>query len=93
MPARPYLQVDSSPQKVNFTARYQKAPRASVNELEEYFKLPREDFETCDPIKWWVGRRSQFPNLFVLACDILAIPGKLFFPSSRLQAYGLGLEW
>jgi hypothetical protein len=68
--------LDSSPQKVNFTARYQKLPRASVNKLEEYFKLPREDFETCDPIKWWLGRRSQFPNLFVLARDLLAIPGE-----------------
>ena len=81
--------LDSSPQKVNFTARYRKAPRASVDELEEYFKLPREDFETCDPIKWWLGRLSQFPNLFVLARDLLAIPGKLSVPSSHPQAYGL----
>jgi hypothetical protein len=69
--------LDSSPQKINFTARYQKQPRASVDELEEYFKLPREDFESCDPIRWWLGRRSQFPNLFALARDLLAIPGEL----------------
>ena len=81
--------LDGSPQKVNFTARYRKAPRALVDELEEYFKLPREDFETCDPIKWWLGRRSQFPNFFVLARDILAIPGKLLIPLSHPQAYGL----
>ena len=68
--------LDNSPQKVNFTARYQKLPRTSVNELEEYFKLPREDFETCNPIKWWLGRQSLFPNLFALARDLLAIPGK-----------------
>ena len=47
----------------------------TVNELEEYFKLLPEDFEKCDPIKWWVGRRAQFPNLFRLAHDILCIPG------------------
>jgi hypothetical protein len=64
----------------SFTARYRKAPRASVNELEEYFKLPREDFETCNPVKWWLARRSQFPNLFLLARDLLAIPGKLSGP-------------
>lgn len=81
MTAQPHL--DSSPHRVNFTARYQRVPRASVNELEDYFKLPREDFETCDPIKWWLNRRSRFPNLFVLARDLLAIPGKLFAPSSQ----------
>jgi hypothetical protein len=83
--------LDSSPQKVSFTARYRKGPRAPANELEEYFKLPREDFETCNPIKWWFDRRSQFPNLFVLARDLLAIPGKLSGPSNHLQAYRL--EW
>jgi hypothetical protein len=86
--------LDSSPQKVNFTARYRKAPQASVNELEEYFKLPREDFETCNPIKWWLGRRSQFPNLFILARDLLAIPGKLFGwivkPSASLRTGMIG---
>jgi hypothetical protein len=74
----PQSSFNGSPQKVNFTARYQKAPRASKDELEEYFTLPRENFDTCDPIKWWFGRRSQFPNLFVLARNLLGIPGKCF---------------
>jgi hypothetical protein len=64
-----------SPQKVNFTARYKKRPSTLKDELEELYKLPQEDFETCDPIKWWAGQCSQFPNLSRLACDILAIPG------------------
>jgi hypothetical protein len=76
----PQSSVDGSPQKVNFTARYQKAPRASKDELDEYFKLPREDFDTCNPIKWWFGRRSQFPNLFILARNLLGIPGERFIP-------------
>jgi len=63
-----------SPQKC-FTARYRRRENVTVNELEEYFKLLPEDFEKCDPIKWWVGRRAQFPNLFRLARDILCIPG------------------
>lgn len=83
--------LGSSLPKLDFTARYRKAPRAPVNELEEYFKLPREDFETCNPVKWWLGRRSQFPNLFLFARDLLAIPGKLFGPSDHLQAYRL--DW
>jgi hypothetical protein len=61
-------------QKVNFVARYKK-DKVFVNELDEYFKLPREDFDTCDPLKWWVGRQAQFPNVYRLAGDILAIPG------------------
>ena len=46
-----------------------------INELEEYFNLPPEDFETCNPIHWWMGRHAQFPNLFWFAQDILCIPG------------------
>jgi hypothetical protein len=65
-----------SPQKVDFTARYKKA-RVFIDELEEYFKLPQERFDTCDPIQWWAGRRAQFPNLSRLARDILSIPGEV----------------
>jgi hypothetical protein len=46
-----------------------------VNELEEFFKLSREDFDTCKPLQWWLGRRAQFPNLYCLACDVFGIPG------------------
>jgi hypothetical protein len=66
-----------SPEKVNFTSRYQKKDRVVVNELEEYFKLPREDFETCKPLQWWSGRRTQFPNLYCLVRDVFSVPGKL----------------
>ena len=70
-----------SPTKVNFTARYQKKGRLEVDELEEYYKLPHEDFDSCDPLKWWLGRRAQFPNLYRLVCDIFSIPGT--HPSSN----------
>jgi hypothetical protein len=63
-----------SPQK-NFTSRFQRKAKAAVNELDEFFNLPQEDFDTCNPIHWWMGRRAQFPNLFWLARDILCIPG------------------
>ena len=65
--------------KKSFTARYRQKDMPAVNELEEYFKLPLEDFDACDPmipIRWWVSRRAQFPNLYRLACDILCIPGE-----------------
>jgi hAT family C-terminal dimerisation region len=74
-PERPVQPAAGSPQKC-FTARYRRKEKASINELEEYFKLPAEDFDACNPIRWWFGRRAQFPNLFRMACDILCIPGK-----------------
>lgn len=72
------LPMDGSPQK-SFTARYHRKEKCYTNELEEYFKLPVEDFEACNPICWWVGQHSQFPCLFRLARDILCIPGKYFW--------------
>jgi hypothetical protein len=66
--------VSGSPQKC-FTSRYRNKSKVSINELEEYWKLPVEDFETCDPIQWWMGRWAQFPKLFELARYILCIPG------------------
>jgi hypothetical protein len=64
-----------SPQK-NFTSRFHRKTKVAVDEIEEYFKLPAEDFETCNPVHWWMGRHAQFPNLFWLAHDLLCIPGK-----------------
>ena len=65
-----------SPQKkIFFTSCFQWKAKVAINELDEFFKLPQEDFKTCDPIYWWFGRCAQFPNLFWLAQDILCIPG------------------
>ena len=47
--------IDGSPQK-SFTARYRRKERNPHNELEEYFKLPAEDFDVCNPNHWWMGR-------------------------------------
>ena len=69
----------TSPQKVNFTARYKQRARLDIDELEEFFKLPPEDFDNCDPVQWWAGRRTQFPNLSRFARDVLSIPGNSLF--------------
>ncbi|OAX32458.1 hypothetical protein K503DRAFT_805214 [Rhizopogon vinicolor AM-OR11-026] len=37
------------PQKANFTAWYKKRPMNLKDELEEYYRLPLEDFDTCNP--------------------------------------------
>ena len=75
------LCTQGSPRK-SFTARYRQKDKAAINELEEYFKLPVENFDSCDPIRWWFTRRAQFPSLYHLACDILLIPGKFTVISS-----------
>jgi hypothetical protein len=69
--------TNGSPQKVDFTSRYRNLPQAFTDEVQEYFKLPRENFDTCDPLQWWAGRRSQFRDLSRFARDMLAIPGEL----------------
>jgi hypothetical protein len=66
--------VSSAP-KFSFTARYEVHSRVIMDELTEYFKLPVESFQTCDPINWWYMRRHQFPELHRFALDILSIPG------------------
>ena len=71
-------QFGTSPQKVNFTAQYQQCTPATCNDLGEYFKLPQEDFEACNPLTWWADHQSQFPNLSCFTCDLLGIPGILF---------------
>lgn len=87
-PVAPTSTIKRSPQEVDFTSRYRNLPQAFTDEVQEYFKLPREDFDTCDPLQWWAGRRSQFPNLSCFARDILSIPGSAvaverIFSSSR----------
>ncbi|KAI3603582.1 transposase-like protein [Moniliophthora roreri] len=66
--------LDSSPQKVDFTSRYE-SDIVEVNELEDYFKLPRDSFAKCDPIQWWTARKARYPTLSKCALTLLAIPG------------------
>jgi len=70
---------DESPSKVNFTSRYKKKDMTLYDELDEYFKLPCEDFDLCSPLEWWVGQWAQFPNLYCLAWNILSISGMFVF--------------
>ena len=67
------LQTNNSPQK-NYMARVQRK-RVAADELTEFWNLGQEDFETCNPVRWWYGRREQFPNLYRLVRDIFSIPG------------------
>ena len=82
-----------SPQKFDFTARYQ-TEAIITDEFEEFLKLQRERFATCDPIKWWAARTSQFPRLSALARDIFSIPGKCYILltgcESLTHAYTIG---
>jgi hypothetical protein len=55
-----------SPQKVDFTSRYNKCMCLNIDEIGKFFKLLPESF-AVDPIQWWVGHHAQFTNLSCLA--------------------------
>jgi len=38
------------------------------DELEEYFKLPHEDFDLCKPLEWLVGRAASSIPKPLLPC-------------------------
>ena len=61
-------------QKVDFTSRYMSIATI-VNEFEAFLMLPQENFNKCNPIKWWAVQVSQFQSLSLLVKDILSIPG------------------
>jgi len=65
----------------NFMACYRRRETQVVDELKEYFKLAPEDFDTCDPFKWWHAQHSNQVgwDLHCLALDILCIPGMFIF--------------
>ncbi|KAF4617983.1 hypothetical protein D9613_012957 [Agrocybe pediades] len=74
-PISRHSQSQDSP-SFDFTARFhQKPQRHTLNELDEYLRLPAQEFYSCDPIQWWYAQRTRFPALSRLAFDILAIPG------------------
>lgn len=62
-------------QPFDFMARYNNQPRKTVNEMEDFLRQPREAFDTCNPIAWWIGRAAMWPKLSRMALDILTIPG------------------
>lgn len=77
---------NTSPQKVNFISRYKQCAPPTWNEVEEFFKLPQEDFETCDPLKWWAGCAAQFPDLSKYARDLFGTPGLWAYLSIQIHS-------
>ena len=53
-----------------------------IFKIQRYFDLPREK-SSVNPIKWWSTKKGDFPNLYLMAMDFLAIPGSAV-PSERL---------
>lgn len=72
-----------SPFKHNFTARYATSAHSPANAIEVFLKVPKEDFEGCDPVAWWALNARKFPNLVHLARDIMTIPGKSLLFASK----------
>jgi hypothetical protein len=68
--------TDNEPKPHNFIARYERRSQTTRNEFEAFLALSAQHFSSCNPIQWWYSHRDEFPNLYRLAKDILAIPGK-----------------
>jgi hypothetical protein len=64
-PVQSTRRIQASPEK-HFTKRYRVERLAAFDEIRDYYSLSRENFNTCDPVKWWFARKAQFPNLFCL---------------------------
>ena len=100
-PSQPSIPATSASPQKKFIARFNRKPRTSTDELLEFWSLPQEDFERCDPLHWWYGRRAQFPNLYRLVRDIFSIPGvlsSLYYEVFNLTYFffkkkGLLLQW
>ena len=45
-----------------------------MDEVSEYLNMPPERTQEQDLISWWVGKRSQYPQLCLMAMDLLSIP-------------------
>jgi len=42
---------------------------------DEFWNLPKDDFDACDPLQWLHGHRAQFPQFYSLVRDIFSVPG------------------
>jgi hypothetical protein len=77
----PEEQLTGSPVKFNIFGRYtpQDDSADNSNELAEYFRLTNipPSFEDTGPLKWWYTCHKKFPNLYLLAQDMLCIPGNV----------------
>ena len=68
----------SSPQK----SHHRHAHRATIstlsNELDQFFAVTALGVQgwEVDPLAWWYAHRAQYPKLYVMARDVLAIPGE-----------------
>ena len=53
-PSQPSIPATSASPQKKFIARFNRKPRTSTDELLEFWSLPQEDFERCDPLlHWW----------------------------------------
>jgi hypothetical protein len=48
------------------------------DELDQYLKMKPAPVDQCpNPIRWWLDRKADYPNLSRMALDYLIIPGAL----------------
>jgi hypothetical protein len=73
------ISTSSSPQKSHRRRRAHRATLStSSNELDQFFAITALGVQgwEVDPLAWWYAHRAQYPKLYVMARDVLAIPGE-----------------
>ena len=56
--------------------------------MTEFWNLPQEDFDACDPLQWWLGSlghcTTQFPQLYHIVHYVLILDNYLYLSPSYL---------
>jgi hypothetical protein len=65
------------------------APIELCNELERYLNTDIED--VTDPIHWWCGKKTTYPQLHYMGLDYLMIPGLSYNLQSMM--YSDDFDW
>ena len=78
-----------SPEKVNLTSCYQREDRVIVNELDEFYKLPREDFDSWNPWNGGLGDAHNFLTSIALCATFSRFRVRLSWLINFLSSFWL----
>ena len=62
----------------------------SKSQLEIYLEMPLLDimFRNMNVLEWWNDQYKRFPNLFLMACNLLSVPIRIITLESTFSIRG-----
>ena len=69
--------------------------RTGKSQLETYLEEPKlefEHYEDLDVLDWWKIQKNRFPDVALMACDLLSIPITTVASESAFSVGGLVLN-